>query len=88
MALGWYVSLLWGLIYAQDVSVNRGINGVWTGTGIRLFAVVAGGGGPNISLSSPKGAIDAIGDSIARRVGSLGFGGGAGPGGQPSSREV
>ena len=73
--------MLWGLIYAQDVTVNRGIHGVWTGTGIRLFNVVAAQGN-SISLSSPKGAIDAIGDSIARRVGSLSFNS------SPSMREV
>jgi hypothetical protein len=26
-------------------------------------------------LRSPKGAVDAVGDSLARRIGSFGFGG-------------
>ncbi|KAK5120846.1 hypothetical protein LTR85_005913 [Meristemomyces frigidus] len=72
LSLGWYLSLLWGFIYASDVATNRGMNGVWTGTSIKLFTVLASQGG-NVSLRSPKGAVDAVGSSIVQRLGSLSF---------------
>ncbi|KAI7417930.1 hypothetical protein KC336_g9885, partial [Hortaea werneckii] len=72
LSLGWYISLLWGLIYASDANSNKGINGIWTGTNIKLFSIVASAHG-TVSLSSPKGAVDAVGDSIARRISSLSF---------------
>ncbi|KAK0356729.1 hypothetical protein LTS02_002788 [Friedmanniomyces endolithicus] len=82
LSLGWYLGLLWGLVYSSDVAAHRGINGVWTGTGIKLFGVLAGPG-QGISLRSPKGAVDYVGDAIALRIGSLSFGGSS-----PTTREV
>ncbi|TKA38272.1 hypothetical protein B0A54_09212 [Friedmanniomyces endolithicus] len=82
LSLGWYLGLLWGLVYSSDVAAHRGINGVWTGTGIKLFGVLAGPG-QGISLKSPKGAVDYVGDAIALRIGSLSFGGSS-----PTTREV
>ncbi|QIX01502.1 hypothetical protein AMS68_007019 [Peltaster fructicola] len=61
LALGWYLSMLWGFIYAQDASANRGSNGLWTRTCIRLFNIQSRS--ESISLRSPKGAVDAVGDS-------------------------
>ena len=63
MALGWYLSMIWGWIYASDSAR------VWVGTNIRLFNVLSQRN--EISLRSPKGAVDAVGDTIARRIGSL-----------------
>lgn len=71
-SLGWYLSLLWGLIYASDIATNKGINGIWTGTNIRLFNVI-NSQGSQISLKSPKGAVDYVGDSIARRISNFSF---------------
>ena len=80
LALGWYMSMLWGFIFASDAQNNRGSNGLWAGTSIKLFNIANRQG--EISLRSPKGAVDAVGDSLARRIGSFGFGGaGAGSGG-------
>lgn len=79
LALGWYMSMLWGFIFAQDAQNNRGSNGLWAGTSIKLFNIANRSG--EISLRSPKGAVDAVGDSLARRIGSFGFGGNAGGGG-------
>lgn len=83
-ALGWYLSVLWGLIYAADAAVNRGSTGVWAGTSIKLFSVVSQR--EAVSLRSPKGAVDAAGDAIARRISNFSFGGGNAA--SPSMREV
>lgn len=71
--------MLWGFIFAQDAQNNRGSNGLWAGTSIKLFNIANRQG--EISLRSPKGAVDAVGDSLARRIGSFGFGGTGGAGG-------
>ncbi|KAF2769164.1 hypothetical protein EJ03DRAFT_327609 [Teratosphaeria nubilosa] len=78
LSLGWYMSLLWGLTYASDSATHKGINGIWTGTGIKLFSVLASQGG-GISLKSPKGAVDFVGDTIAKRVASFSLGGSSSP---------
>ncbi|KAI7618373.1 hypothetical protein KC346_g5051, partial [Hortaea werneckii] len=87
LSLGWYISLLWGLIYASDANSNKGINGIWTGTNIKLFSIVASAHG-TVSLSSPKGAVDAVGDSIARRISSLSFKGSAAAAGSQQASPV
>lgn len=69
--MAWYLSLIWGLIFAADVAVNKGIRGLWTGTAIKLFNVESREHA--ITLRSPKGAVDALGDSIAQRLGTLSF---------------
>lgn len=86
LALGWYLSMLWGFIYAQDASANRGSNGLWTGTAIRLFNIQSRHEG--ISLRRPKGAVDAVGDSLARRITGLGFSAGTSSPTSSTSREV
>lgn len=63
LALGWYLSMIWGWVYASDSSR------VWVGTNIRLFNVLSQRN--EISLRSPKGAVDAVGNTIAKRIGSL-----------------
>lgn len=83
-ALGWYLSVLWGLVYAADSAMNRGSSGVWAGTSIKLFNVVSQR--EQVSLRSPKGAVDAAGDAIARRITSFSFGTSAAA--SPSMREV
>ncbi|RMY61613.1 hypothetical protein D0863_11219 [Hortaea werneckii] len=88
LSLGWYISLLWGLIYASDANSNKGINGIWTGTNIKLFSIVASSAHGAVSLSSPKGAVDAVGDSIARRISSLSFKGSAAAAGSQQASPV
>lgn len=83
-ALGWYLSVLWGLVYAADAAMNRGSSGVWTGTNMKLFNVVSQR--EQVSLRSPKGAVDAAGDAIARRISNFSFGSNAAA--SPTMREV
>jgi hypothetical protein len=68
------MSVLWGWVYAADSAR------IWVGTSIRLFNVRSQKN--EISLRSPRGAVDAVGDTIARRIGSLSFNS------QTSMREV
>jgi hypothetical protein len=52
------------------MQVAKGTVGVWNGTGIRLFRVEAvASSGP--TLSSPRGAVDAVGSTIVSRIGSM-----------------
>lgn len=66
-----YASYYWGLVVAQDV--HRGSEsgkGIWIGTQIKLFTIKAGQvQGP--SLWSPKGAVDAVGESLIAGVRDL-----------------
>lgn len=71
LALGWYESLLWGFVFSAEVQPGKGTVGVWNGTGVRLFRVQGvGRAGP--SLSSPRGAVDAVGRNVVERIG-VGF---------------
>jgi hypothetical protein len=60
------------------MQVQKGTVGVWNGTAIKLFRVEAvAPSGP--TLSSPRGAVDAVGSNIVSRIGNLnlrGVGGG------------
>lgn len=78
LALGWYMSMLWGWVYASDSAR------IWLGTNIRLFNVLSQKN--EVSLRHPRGAVDAVGDTIARRIGSLSLGGGGSS--QITMREV
>jgi len=52
------------------MQVQKGTVGVWNGTAIKLFRVeTVAPSGP--TLSSPRGAIDAVGSNIASRIGNL-----------------
>ena len=66
-----YASYYWGLVVSQDVqraSVTG--KGVWVGTNVKLFGMKAGNvQGP--SLWSPRGAVDAVGESLIAGVKDL-----------------
>jgi hypothetical protein len=82
LSLGWYESLLWGFIFAGEMTVSKGTAGVWNNTSIRLFKVqeVAA---QTPSLLAPRGAVDAVGSNLVQRIGSLNLRGSvAGQGGQ------
>ena len=52
------------------MQVQKGTVGVWNGTSIKLFRVEAvASSGP--TLSSPRGAVDAVGSNIVSRIGNL-----------------
>ncbi|OAA64427.1 hypothetical protein SPI_03074 [Niveomyces insectorum RCEF 264] len=77
LALGWYESLLWGFIFSSEMQVAKGTVGVWNGTAIRLFRVQeTAAQGP--SLTSPRGAVDAVGSNIVSRIGQINLRGGNG----------
>jgi hypothetical protein len=100
LALGWYESLLWGLIFSSEMVVGSASNstlgtvGVWNGTGIKLFRVQEmAAQGP--SLLAPRGAVDAVGSNLVNRIGNLSFRGRPGNNQEgfnstqsPSTREV
>jgi hypothetical protein len=70
LSLGWYESLLWSFIFTSEMQVAKGTVGVWNGTTIKLFRVEAvAPSGP--TLSSPRGAVDAVGSNIVNRIGNL-----------------
>ncbi|KAI6249112.1 Ubp5-interacting protein [Erysiphe necator] len=72
LSLGWYESLLWSFIFVSEIQVSKGTVGVWNGTEIKLFRVESTvASGP--SLSSPRGAVDAVGNNIVSRIGGLGL---------------
>jgi hypothetical protein len=87
LSLGWYESLLWSFVFTSEMQVAKGTVGVWNGTAIKLFRVEAvAANGP--TLSSPRGAVDAVGSNIVSRIGSInlrGVGGAGGADAQPSS---
>ncbi|KAI1330075.1 high-temperature-induced dauer-formation protein-domain-containing protein [Xylariaceae sp. FL0255] len=78
LALGWYESLVWSFAFASEMQVAKGTVGIWNGTGIRLFKVQeTAAEGP--TLTSPRGAVDAVGSNIVSRIGSINLrGNGAG----------
>ncbi|RDL40941.1 uncharacterized protein BP5553_00920 [Venustampulla echinocandica] len=70
LSLGWYESLLWSFIFTSEMQVAKGTVGVWNGTAIKLFRVeTVAPIGP--TLSSPRGAVDAVGSNIVNRIGSI-----------------
>ncbi|KAK1760789.1 high-temperature-induced dauer-formation protein-domain-containing protein [Echria macrotheca] len=70
LALGWYESLLWGFIFASEMQVAKGTLGIWNATAIKLFRVQeTAPQGP--SLTSPRGAVDAVGSNIMSRIGAI-----------------
>ncbi|KAF6845169.1 Protein HID1 [Colletotrichum musicola] len=88
LALGWYESLLWGFIFSSEIQVSKGTVGIWNGTAIKLFRVQeTAPQGP--SLTSPRGAVDAVGSNIVSRIGAMNLRGGpagAGAAGAPTQR--
>jgi hypothetical protein len=70
LALGWYESLIWSFVFASEMQVAKGTVGVWNGTAIKLFKVQeTAAAGP--TLTSPRGAVDAVGSNIVSRIGSI-----------------
>ncbi|KAI1262240.1 high-temperature-induced dauer-formation protein-domain-containing protein [Xylariaceae sp. FL1019] len=70
LALGWYESLLWSFAFASEMQVAKGTVGIWNGTAIKLFRVQeTAPEGP--TLTSPRGAVDAVGSNIVSRIGSM-----------------
>ncbi|KAF2972696.1 hypothetical protein GQX73_g1008 [Xylaria multiplex] len=70
LALGWYESLIWSFVFASEMQVAKGTVGIWNGTGIKLFKVQeTAPAGP--TLTSPRGAVDAVGSNIVSRIGSI-----------------
>ena len=63
-----YASYYWGLVVFHDAQRVSGQGvGIWAGTEVKLFRIKAGHiQGP--SLWSPKGAVDAVGESIVAGV--------------------
>lgn len=82
-SLGWYESILWGSIFEKEHQVGAAmidaasvvspsvINvGVWNGTDIKLFKVQeVAPTGP--TFLHPKGAVDAVADSVIQKFGKL-----------------
>jgi len=59
------------------MQVQKGTVGVWNGTAIKLFRVeTVAASGP--TLSSPRGAVDAVGSNIVSRIGSINLRGAVG----------
>jgi len=82
--MGWYESLLWSFVFTAEMQVAKGTVGVWNGSAIKLFRVeTVAPLGP--TLSSPRGAVDAVGSNIVSRIGSINLRGGAAEGGQAQS---
>jgi hypothetical protein len=70
LSLGWYESLLWAFVFSSEMQVSKGTAGVWNGTAIKLFRVQeTAPEGP--TLTSPRGAVDAVGSSIVSRIGNI-----------------
>lgn len=79
LALGWYESLLWGVVFASEMQIAKGNMGVWNGSAIKLFRVQeTTPAGP--TLTSPRGAVDAVGSNIVSRIGQINLRGGQVPG--------
>ena len=66
-----YASYYWGLVVSQDVQrASETGKGIWVGTNVRLFGIRSGHTqGP--SLWSPRGAVDAVGESLIAGVKDL-----------------
>ncbi|KAH8664033.1 high-temperature-induced dauer-formation protein-domain-containing protein [Xylariales sp. PMI_506] len=70
LSLGWYESLVWSFVFASEMQIARGTVGIWNGTSIKLFKVQeTAPEGP--TLTSPRGAVDAVGSNIVSRIGSI-----------------
>ncbi|EME43457.1 hypothetical protein DOTSEDRAFT_72743 [Dothistroma septosporum NZE10] len=80
VALGWYTALIWSRIYLSEAEAFHGPGGLYSGTDVRLFSRRAAA--QEISLRSPRGAIDAVGDGLVKRISSMSVPG-AGVGGGP-----
>jgi hypothetical protein len=77
LALGWYESLLWGVVFTGEMQVAKGSMGIWNGTAIKLFRVQeTAAEGP--TFTSPRGAVDAVGSNLVSRLGQMNLRGAGG----------
>jgi hypothetical protein len=82
------MSVLYSLIYTAEMHIapasttantltgtggSAGPVGTWNGTNVKLFAVQEGGR-RGITLSQPRGAVDAVGSRLVQGVQGLGLG--------------
>ena len=89
LSLGWYMSVLWSLIFTAEMTItpasttantligtggSAGPVGVWNGTNVKLFAVATEGFRAGPSLSQPRGAVDAVGSRLVQGVQGLSLG--------------
>ncbi|KAJ9617058.1 hypothetical protein H2200_000779 [Cladophialophora chaetospira] len=90
LSLGWYLSVLWSLIFTAEMTIAptsstaatltgqgmmSGPVGVWNGTYVKLFQVATEGKREGPSLSAPRGAVDAVGSRLVQGVQGLNLGG-------------
>ena len=90
LSLGWYMSVMWSLIFTAEMTiapasstaatltgtgVMAGPVGVWNGTNVKLFQVATEGRREGPSLSAPRGAVDAVGSRLVQGVQGLNLGG-------------
>lgn len=66
-----YAAFYWGLVVSQDVErASTSGTGIWSSTRIKLFRIKAGQVQAP-SLFSPKGAVDAVGESLVTGLQNL-----------------
>jgi hypothetical protein len=66
-----YAAFYWGLVVSQDLQhASTCGSGIWSSTNVKLFKIRAGEVVPP-SLLSPKGAVDALGESLVSGVQNL-----------------
>jgi hypothetical protein len=90
LSLGWYMSVLWSLIFTAEMTiapasstaatltgqgVMAGPVGVWNGSHVKLFQVATEGKREGPSLSAPRGAVDAVGTRLVQGVQGLNLSG-------------
>lgn len=90
LSLGWYMSVLWSLIFTAEMTITPASStaatltgaggaaapvGVWNGTHVKLFQVATEGRREGPSLSQPRGAVDAVGSRLVQGVQGLNLGG-------------
>lgn len=90
LSLGWYMSVLWSLIFTAEMTIapssstatsltgsgtTAGPIGTWNGTAVKLFQVSTEGVKQGPSLSQPRGAVDAVGSRLVQGVQGLNLGG-------------
>ncbi|KAK4623046.1 uncharacterized protein CLAFUR5_07371 [Fulvia fulva] len=69
VAIGWYTALIWSRIYLSEAEAFQGPGGLYSSTDVRLFSRRSAA--QEISLRSPRGAIDAVGDGLVKRISSM-----------------
>lgn len=66
-----YAAFYWGLVVSQDIErASVSGSGIWSSTKIKLFRIKAGQVQAP-SLFSPKGAVDAVGETLVSGLQNL-----------------